>query len=321
MATASASERHRPGPVGRALIATRERTSLIVVAIVSTAATAMVSSALQDDAPLRSAALGIVAGLAIGLVAVAIARRRDGGSAATAVGRAALVAPHRVLGTIPPDDRAWPISDLVAGDPSPAVQRLVAELAALHPPRRVIQFVPVRPCRVATLLALQYGRAAANPRSTSLVVDAGVDDPTLHRALGLVGTRGLADNLGGDALATTVQPIGHDVSVLASGRIVGHPMVVLGSRRMDSLVDEMRDQAGQVVLVSPPISTGGAATAVSRLVDAVVLVVSAGTPAAEVRDAVHVLESTGVAFAGVVFEAHGTTPSSVSHAAAALADG
>lgn len=241
--------------------------------------------------PLRNTALGLVAGLLIGIVCAflweALDTRVHSGRDAEAALGLPLLARLRDKTRRP---RAADLATLI--DPGSAsaeayhVLRLNLELANADAGAKSILVTSPREGegvgRTAANLAVAYARAG---RRVTLV-DLELGNPAVTRIFGLEDRTGLttvAAGLASVADAVTriplVQPDDHGGSaggmleVLGSGEAVAQPTELLSSRALEAVLIELRGRADLVLAAGPPMLATGGATALGMSVDAALLVV------------------------------------------------
>jgi tyrosine-protein kinase Etk/Wzc len=137
----------------------------------------------------------------------------------------------------------------------------------------------------------------------TLLIDADMRRPLLHRAFGLVQDPGLTDVLIG--LASAREAIRPDVlerlDVLPAGSSPPNPSELLGSDAMHGLVGEVRRTYDYIVVDTPPVLPVTDATVVSTIADATILTVRSGeTEEASALRALDQLKRVGARIAGVV---------------------
>jgi len=130
----------------------------------------------------------------------------------------------------------------------------------------------------STMLA-NLGIAMAQSERKVILVDCDLRHPTLHQLFGLAHKRGLTTMMVEEA-AMSDPPL-QETSVpglwlLASGPLPPSPSDLLGSRRMDRVLDALKERADVVLLDSPPVVAVSDAAILATKVDGVLLVVSAG---------------------------------------------
>ena len=139
----------------------------------------------------------------------------------------------------------------------------------------------------------------------TLLIDADLRRPSAHRLLRLEQAPGLADLLTTDELpADPFAPYKTDIEGLyfvPAGDLNVPPAEMLGTQRMQALVDLARDDFDVVLIDSPPVLVVTDALILATQVDATLLVVSAErTDLRTLEVAKSTLESVGVPLAGTI---------------------
>jgi succinoglycan biosynthesis transport protein ExoP len=145
-------------------------------------------------------------------------------------------------------------------------------------PRQVLLIVSPFPSEGKTTIAVNLA-IALSKHGKACLVDADLRNPEVGRAFPIGTRRGLRDVLVGNAvLAEVLQPAPRieTLSILPAGIPAEQPAELLASRRMDDVVDELRNQFTYVVVDSPPVIPFADARWLSRLVDGVILVARSG---------------------------------------------
>ena len=137
----------------------------------------------------------------------------------------------------------------------------------------------------------------------TLLVEADLRRPTIHRILGIENKGGLSDVLIGELqLDAAVRPseIPH-LDVMPCGTIPPSPSELLGSDVMAETLAELKRRYEILVFDSPPIHSVMDALVLSRHADGVVLVVRAGTSTVPAtRQAVQKLEALQTRLLGII---------------------
>jgi capsular exopolysaccharide synthesis family protein len=111
-----------------------------------------------------------------------------------------------------------------------------------------------------------------------VLVDADLRRPTLHELLGLPNASGLNDGLKADRDAKlSLFEVTPRLTVLPAGAPNPDPMGGLTSDRMRFIVEEAADKFDWVVIDTPPLGLLSDASLLAKMVDAVVLVIWAGS--------------------------------------------
>ncbi len=149
-------------------------------------------------------------------------------------------------------------------------------------------------------LAASFGRGG----SRTLLIDGDLRRPRVHRATTGGNEVGLSTVLAGRAsLAEAIVPSPEEANlfVLPSGPIPHDPAELLGSRRMEELLAEVRRTFDRVIIDSPPVASVTDPCILARLADAVVLVIAHGRTSIQlIRRARESLEAVGVTPWGAV---------------------
>lgn len=120
----------------------------------------------------------------------------------------------------------------------------------------------------------------AQTEQSVVVVDCDLRRPGLHKLFGLSNELGLTTMMADDQALDEppLQPTEVDgLRLLASGPLPARPPDLLGSRRMDRVIQKLLGEADLVILDAPPIMAATDALVLSTKVDGVLLVASAGT--------------------------------------------
>ncbi len=142
--------------------------------------------------------------------------------------------------------------------------------------------------------------------SRTLVIDADLRRPSLHRFFRVSSKVGLTSVLIGEAdLGQAVQATElPELFVLPSGPLVMNPAELLGSRRLAEMVRTLQDQYDFLVFDSPPVAVASDPLVLVDVSDGVVLVVRSGAVARQaVMRAKQQLEGVKANILGVVVNA------------------
>ncbi len=148
-----------------------------------------------------------------------------------------------------------------------------------------------------TVATLNLAVALAElPGIQVLVVDANLHQPAIEEFLGLQRRQGLADVLRGacplDA-ALRQTSIG-GVSLLGSGSLPDNPSKLLGSDRVRTLIDTLKQRYSYVLIDTPEAMTTSDACLLGAMADGIVLVVRLGSTSRQFVEQTHnTLEALG----------------------------
>lgn len=173
-----------------------------------------------------------------------------------------------------------------------------------HPSRSIVVTSPSSG-EGKSLTAVNLGIVMAKAGYKTLIVDADLRKPTLHRYFEVVNVRGLANALGAEQedVETCVQKTGiENLSVLTCGADIENPTERLGSERMHEILACLQNMADVVILDSPPALHVADASLLSSHADGVVLVIKAGkTKRSEIQQALEHFQNANANLLGCIF--------------------
>jgi protein-tyrosine kinase len=128
----------------------------------------------------------------------------------------------------------------------------------------------------------------------ALLVDCDLRNPSQAPKFGIQGGRGISDYLlgKGDIAGLLIKTQMEKLGLLTSGGFQGNPTELLASRRMETLVQELKSRYSDryVIFDSTPLLATSESEVLARLVDGIIVVVRAGkTPRETVEQAVSLL--------------------------------
>ena len=182
----------------------------------------------------------------------------------------------RRRGAIPLISRASP--DDPTSEAYRALRTNVTFVSAEQQSLKVICVTSPGPGEGKSTTASNLAITLAQQGAHTLLVDADLRRPLVHRAFNLVQEPGLTDILVGTAtLREAVRPnIVAGLDVLPGGALPPNPSELLGSEAMHRLLAELRTQFDYVVFDTPPALAVTDATVLGAAADAVILVLRAG---------------------------------------------
>lgn len=112
----------------------------------------------------------------------------------------------------------------------------------------------------------------------TLVIDADMRNPSLHKLFSLSSRNGLSEILAGltDNITVTKTDI-ENLSILTSGKIPPNPTELLSSPRMDKLLDFVKEHYDCVFIDTPPINIVTDATVFAQKATGYILIVKTDT--------------------------------------------
>lgn len=155
-----------------------------------------------------------------------------------------------------------------------------------------------------SMTAANLAIAIAQLGQQVILVDADLHQPTQHRYFQIINNVGVTTALLGNPelvdkmLKATATP---NLQILTSGPLPPNPAELLGSRRMQELLDRLKTKAEIVIIDSPPVTVISDAVVLAPRVDGVLLVLRAGkTRLEQARNALNALAQVHAHVLGVV---------------------
>jgi capsular exopolysaccharide synthesis family protein len=137
-----------------------------------------------------------------------------------------------------------------------------------------------------------------------IAVAADLRKPTLHKYFGkTANSQGLTTVLVGKASLEACLEVTpeENLMLLPAGPTPPNPAQLLGTTRMRTLVDELKERADMVVIDAPPVLAVADTSVMVRLVDGVLMVINVGTVPRELaKQSKEQLEKVGARILGVV---------------------
>jgi capsular exopolysaccharide synthesis family protein len=158
-------------------------------------------------------------------------------------------------------------------------------LASPNQPPRHIQVTSCEPGEGKSTIVLNLAVVLAQMGKKVLLVDTDLRRPRLHSALELPNDVGLSSYLTGNAEPEELFqecPV-PGLSVITSGPMPPNPSELLGSPRLDSLIEQLKENGGydHVLFDSPPVIQVADSMIIATKMDATILIVRAGMTARE----------------------------------------
>ena len=155
-----------------------------------------------------------------------------------------------------------------------------------------------------TTTAANLGVVMAQAGRSTIVVDADLRRPSLHKIFGVQNMRGLATLLLRDDLDVANMLMSTEVDglrVLPSGIIPANPAELLAGQRMDNVITRLQELADVVIFDSPPVLAVADTSILAGKVKQALLVAYTGhTRSDELRRAKDALAVTGIMLQGVI---------------------
>jgi polysaccharide biosynthesis transport protein len=174
-------------------------------------------------------------------------------------------------------------------------------------PPKVLLIASARPSEGKSSVATLFGITLALGGARVLVIDADLRRPSVHLRFRIGKHSGLSSVLSGKSElrdAIIEWPPLPNLHLMPAGPTPPLPSELLGSRQMEELCSTLREQYDFIILDTPPVLAVTDALVISRLTDAVVLVVRYGIVQRHVAQrCIDLLERAGAHVLGVAINA------------------
>lgn len=153
-----------------------------------------------------------------------------------------------------------------------------------------------------SITAVNLGIAFAQNQSKILLVDCDLRLPTDALKLSAQKTPGLTNVLVGIcSVEEAIQHLPNGLDLMSAGDVPPNPSELLGSQRMEQLMNELESRYEYIILDTPPVCTVADATILSKITSGVILVVRQGVATREsVNEALEKLKFANAKVLGMV---------------------
>lgn len=179
------------------------------------------------------------------------------------------------------------------------------QFAGVGKTMKCISFTSSTPSEGKSTTISNIALAIAQDNKKVLLIDADMRKPVQHQIFGLFN-KGLSNCIAMDMpLEEAIQPSEHpNLDILASGPVPPNPSELLGSQRMEDLLQKVTQIYDYVLIDMPPVLAVTDAAVLSSKVDGVVFVVKSGKISPdEAKLAKTRLEQAGANILGAVLNA------------------
>lgn len=160
------------------------------------------------------------------------------------------------------------------------------------------------PAEGKSTVAANLGVSIAYTGKRVLIIDCDLRKPTMHKKFDISNIKGLTNVLIGENQFKSVIHFTEDLEnlhVLTSGPVPPNPSELLGSRRMEEFLKDLKTQYDIVIIDSPPVGIVTDAAILSTKVDGVLLVTAAGkTEVDTIKRSKELLENVRANIIGVI---------------------
>jgi len=158
-------------------------------------------------------------------------------------------------------------------------------LSTADRPPKVVLITSMSSEEGKTATVINLARMLAQDRKSVLVIDCDLRRPRMHSMLDMPNDKGLSVYLAGNVDKCTLLEIpDENISLVPAGPIPPDPAELLGSSRMQELLDEVSPKFDFVLFDSPPVGVVTDSLTLTRYADGTILVVKAGGTTVEMLE-------------------------------------
>lgn len=159
--------------------------------------------------------------------------------------------------------------------------------------------------------AINLAASLAEAGNAVLLIDCDMRRPSIAKSLGKPLSPGLSNLLVSNARDVVHSGVLNDnLSIVTAGDIPPNPSELLGSEKMQAVVEFFREHFDYIILDLPPITAVADPLIVTKLVDGMVVVVRHKvTKRGDIRDSIRQLKMTGVRILGFVYNGYHSSSS------------
>lgn len=183
--------------------------------------------------------------------------------------------------------------DFNRSSPEP-YNKLLSNIRFSNPDKamKVIQFTSSVMSEGKSTTVANLALAALRNNKKVCLVDLDLRRPTVHRTFNVLKEQGIVEYVFGEAkLEDIIKPTKDNVDVITVGSKVKNPSVVLESKHLKELIDQLRDKYDYVFVDTPPILVATDSLFIPSICDGVVFTIKAdSTRKQEVKSSLEQLE-------------------------------
>jgi len=180
--------------------------------------------------------------------------------------------------------------------------RVNLRFSSLERPLRTLAITSAVPGEGKTTTAANMAAALAQAGTRVILVDADLRRPSLHRVFGVENRQGLTNVLLDMGIAAAKLPLQDtslpELRIMTSGPIPPNPSELLGSSRMQQVLELLQQEADLVIVDAPPLLAVSDPVLLAAAVDGVILVLDSSTT--RTGQAVHAKDALDRAQANVL---------------------
>ena len=173
---------------------------------------------------------------------------------------------------------------------------------------KVVGVCSSRPQEGKSTTAINLAYSLAEAGHKVLLIDGDMRRPSVYETVGVDMEPGLSEMLSGKGKVEVHKEVLHpNMSVLTSGHIPPNPSELIGSHRMEALLEEYKTAYDYIIIDLPPVLAVSDPVAISKYLGGMILVVRhQRTRRRDIVESIRQLEYAGVKILGFVYNRMGS---------------
>ena len=174
---------------------------------------------------------------------------------------------------------------------------------------KVVGVCSSRPQEGKSTTAINLAYSLAEAGYKVLLIDGDMRRPSVYETVGVEMEPGLSEIISGNGDIVIRKEILHpNMSVLTSGHIPPNPSELIGSHKMQSLLEQFKGEYNYVIIDLPPVLAVSDPVAISKYLGGIILVVRhSKTRRRDIVESIRQLEYAGVKIIGFVYNRVGSS--------------
>lgn len=180
--------------------------------------------------------------------------------------------------------------------------RTAIDFSSIDQQVKVVNLTSTFPGEGKTITAINLATVYSQTKKKTLVIDMDLRKPKIHRAFKLKNELGVSNYvMNNHKIEQDIVHVNDYLDVLVSGKKVPFPAEVLVSKKIEEMMDELREIYDIIIIDCPPLTAVTDASIISRFCDGTVFVcASRQTNVDAAKTAIKTLEESGTTILGGV---------------------
>lgn len=180
--------------------------------------------------------------------------------------------------------------------------RTAIDYSSLDKDLKVINLTSTYPGEGKTVTAINLATVYSQTKQKTLIIDLDLRKPKIHRAFKIKNDGGVCEYIKNNHhIKEGIVEVDEYLDVLVAGKKVPFPAEVLVSKKMTTMIDELREMYDRIIIDCPPLTAVTDATIISNFCDGTVFIVASRQTNADVaNDSLKQLKASGANILGGV---------------------